>query len=389
MINNFENYVLVLPSWYPSKVDAFNGDFNERFVKAAALYKNQIVVYIVKDDRLEKVEIDVEFKLGIITYIIYYPKRYVSALKKYKLFKLYTKVFSEIFETYGLPKLVHTYVFYPAGVISLYLKYRYGIKSLLTENWTTFYEEQINYINNNKFFKKVVYKCVLNSFDVVISVANRLQKEIFKWNKKSRNYVIPNVVDTSCFNFDGVVLEQNSCTLKFLHASTMGYQKNVDGILNVFERILTSHQVKINLVLAGSYNSEIINRINKSIILSNHVVYIGEISYEQVAKEMKNADAFILFSRYENMPCVLLESLCCGLPIIASRVGGIAEIINDGNGLLVDNEREDQLENAIIEMVSNYSKYDRKKISDTSIAKYSYDNIGKELNAIYKSLYAF
>jgi glycosyltransferase involved in cell wall biosynthesis len=48
-------------------------------------------------------------------------------------------------------------------------------------------------------------------------------------------------------------------------------------------------------------------------------------------QKCKKADAFILFSRHENFPCVVIEALCCGLPVVASNVGGIAEAVDETN----------------------------------------------------------
>ncbi|ADY51783.1 glycosyl transferase group 1 [Pseudopedobacter saltans DSM 12145] len=384
-MNEFLDYILVLPSWYPSRVNIFNGDFNERLVHAVSKYRKQIVVYVVQDNSLVNVFVEITEQDNIITYIIYYQKKNNFIYTAYQVFKLYLSTLNSIFNIYGKPKLAHIYVFYPAGLISLYLKYKYGLKTILTEHWTIFYKEQKHYINNHHFLKKLLYRKVLVSFDIIITVANRLKNEISKWSGNNKKCVIPNVVDTRLFNFDNNNKE-NDKPFKFIHVSTLGYQKNINGILNVMENIVNKTNIDMQLVLIGTYNSEVIKRISNSASLSQYVSYVGEIPYHDVAKEMKRSDAFILFSRYENMPCVLLESLCCGLPIISSKVGGIAEIINEENGILVENENEEQLEQAIFFMMNNYSIYDREKIAEKSIKKYNYNKIGEEIIAIYEEL---
>jgi glycosyltransferase involved in cell wall biosynthesis len=62
------------------------------------------------------------------------------------------------------------------------------------------------------------------------------------------------------------------------------------------------------------------------------------------------ADALVLSSRFENLPCVLLEALSTGTPMISTHVGGVAEIINEGNGILVPTENEAALLAAMIEI---------------------------------------
>ncbi len=107
----------------------------------------------------------------------------------------------------------------------------------------------------------------------------------------------------------------------------------------------------------------------------------GEISYEEVGKELRNADALIMFSYYENMPCVILEALCTGIPVIASDVGGIREVVNPDNGILVEAGKETQLFEAMKEMISNYELYEKDLISQHAKEQFSYQTIGKNYPA--------
>src|SRR3954454_11014521 len=56
-----DKYVLVLPGWYPTSQDPFSGDFNQRHVRAAGLYRAQVVLYIVKDQSGQLTEIETTF----------------------------------------------------------------------------------------------------------------------------------------------------------------------------------------------------------------------------------------------------------------------------------------------------------------------------------------
>jgi glycosyltransferase involved in cell wall biosynthesis len=94
----------------------------------------------------------------------------------------------------------------------------------------------------------------------------------------------------------------------------------------------------------------------------------------------------VLFSFYENQPCVILESLCSGLPVIATRVGGIPELIQDDNGLLVDAGNEEQLLQAMKTMIQKEKNYDRKKISSLASARFSYEYVGKDICSVYDSV---
>jgi glycosyltransferase involved in cell wall biosynthesis len=91
-----------------------------------------------------------------------------------------------------------------------------------------------------------------------------------------------------------------------------------------------------------------------------------------------------MFSRFENLPCVLLEALCCGLPVISTNVGGIAEAVNDENGILIESENIPALANAMQKMIDEYHRYNHEKIAAEASAKYNYTKVGEQIAAFYK-----
>ncbi len=98
---------------------------------------------------------------------------------------------------------------------------------------------------------------------------------------------------------------------------------------------------------------------------------------------MRLSHCLIINSKMENSPCVIAEALCCGLPVIATSVGGIPEMIDANNGILVPPNNCEALSIAINKMVNIYSSFDSNFIQDAAHAKYSFGIISKKFNSVY------
>ncbi len=86
--------------------------------------------------------------------------------------------------------------------------------------------------------------------------------------------------------------------------------------------------------------------------LSDHVVFCGE--QRDVLPYLQAADLFVLPSLAEGMSNALLEAMACGLPCVATRIGGTVEVIQDGvNGCLVERDDAQGLANMLISLLSN------------------------------------
>jgi glycosyltransferase involved in cell wall biosynthesis len=116
------------------------------------------------------------------------------------------------------------------------------------------------------------------------------------------------------------------------------------------------------------------------------VQFGGEVPHGKVLSFMQQADVFVLPSLSEGFPMVIVEALSCGLPVVASRVGGVPEIItNETNGYLVEAKDEGALAESILVLLQD--EHLRKKISDANkelVKKYSWENVILKLEKIYE-----
>jgi glycosyltransferase involved in cell wall biosynthesis len=121
-------------------------------------------------------------------------------------------------------------------------------------------------------------------------------------------------------------------------------------------------------------------------IFQPSVAFFGPRRSVDVAFQMQEADAFVLFSEMENAPCVISEALCCGLPVISTDVAGIPEMVNESNGLLVSASDEASLILAMEKAYLDHKHWDRAQIAERAAEKYSQNVVAEVLDLSYRNL---
>lgn len=379
-------YVLVLPSWYPSEAHKFNGDFNQRLVKAMSSKVEQIVLHIIAKSNITKPYFTLTEEKNIKTYLVYYPLKSTLLGKIYaklQYFLLHLKFLKLILSQNGKPQLTHVYVFWMAGIFALFLKKILAIPYIITEHSSGFYTNSPADLNQYSFLTKLLFKKIISHSSHIITVAKKLKTRVQLWAPLAKITVIPNVVDTAIFNIK--VQKAQQTNFNFVHISSMIPLKNLDGLLSGFEKALQKNH-NMHLTLVGRAPECVLNKIKQSVILQDKVICIGEVPYFKVKTEMVNSNALIQFSKFESLPCVILEALCCGLPVITSNVGGCAEVINSSNGILVESENIAQLSQAIHDMALNYNRFDNAKISENACNLFSYNVVANQVYSVYQGV---
>jgi glycosyltransferase involved in cell wall biosynthesis len=381
--------VLWLSSWYPNAVDPFTGDFIKRQAEALSLIQPLKIVFAGKYPSVP------EKQPGSITevfpnlqeYILYYPStskdNIVSRVRSViTYFRRHSDFIRQLKHKNELPDIVHVQVAFKAGLIALYLKWKYKIPYVLTEHWSGYYQQAKDSLFRRSFLEKYVTRLIIKHAAVLITVSKALGDQIQQYWLDIPYRKIPNVVNTRLF------YPQESKTagrFRFIHISTLRYPKNPEGILRAFIALI-QEAVDSELVFVGPANPGLEKMILDAGLPLNAIRCTGEISYEQVGIELRNSSALILFSFYENMPCVMLESLCSGIPVIASRVGGIPEVIGNENGILVNAGDEKELLEAMRTMIHKAHFYDQEKIRERAATCFSYEAVGREILAVYDNV---
>ena len=287
-----------------------------------------------------------------------------------------------------MPDVVQLNVIQKQGLLALWLKKRYGIPYVIVEHWSGFLPENGAYLRNNGSLKRKIYEKIAAEASVILTVSERLKEAMqtcgiqnARWEK------IHNVVDDFFFVKEASRKSQVESRKTLLHVSCFDEAaKNVKGLLRA-AKMLTEKRQDWCLVLVGTGADykEVRAYAETLAFPAGTLRWTGELTPREVAEEMHKADAFVLPSNYENAPVVLSESLAMGLPIIASRVGGIPEMVDDESGILVPTRDEKALAEAMDEILGTLGTYHRGQIRKKG-EQYSFETVGKHFKAVYESV---
>lgn len=192
--------------------------------------------------------------------------------------------------------------------------------------------------------------------------------------------MIYNGRNLSSFVFDRNYSDHDIFT--FLHVGRFSEQKNHRMLLEAFNEV-HRYVPSTRLKLVGEGEKE--NEIKDYTIansLQDVVDFVGVSSNVNII--MNECDAFVLPSLYEGMPITLIEAMANGLPIIATKVGGIEDMLNSESAILIDVDKE-QLIKAMLNLLNSPSL--RKTLGKNAkyeSRRFSYEEMTKNYLQLYK-----
>jgi len=383
--------ILHLARWYPNRFDPMPGLFIQRHAEAVALYADVAIVYThaVNNASLHhKFEIDFEEKGGVRIAKVYFENpttilpvwsHFLKTIRFLKANYLGIKTVSG----QGKPfDLIHVHVLTRLGLPALYFKWRKQIPFVITEHWTRYLCLTDGF---NGVFRKLLTKIVVKQAAMVTTVSQDLSRAMQTHGLKNPDYrVIANVVDDVFFQVE--IPEKNDKTKEFVHVSCFtDKHKNISGLLRVI-RDLSKQRNDFHFTLVGEGEDleKMSNYAQTLNIPKQRLTFTGLLEGNALAETMAKADALVIFSNYENMPVVINESFVLGVPVFSTRVGGIAEMVNESNGRLVEKGDEPALLKVLIDFMENKIHFDTANFRQHARKSFSPEAVGHNLINIYK-----
>ncbi len=336
-------HVLFLNSWYPSRVLPTNGDFIQRHAEAVATRYRVSCIHAITDPDLKGgVKITDDIIAGVRTIIAYIPPVANPLIKSYRFISAYRRMMTMV----GGFDIIHVHRTFPAGVGAYLLRLLKGIPYIITEHWTGYRPGSRHALTSSeRFWARRIIKRAFRVCPVSKDLALSMQQLGFKGEYES----VPNVVKTDLFNIRGKTA--GSASFEILHVSSLiDEHKNITGLLHGVAPFLAKYP-NARLTIIGDRPERYAPQIQSLELAPTRIRLIDQMPQEQLAEYMRSADVFVLFSREENLPCVILESFASGTPVVSSDVGGIKEYFPDNFGRLVPSGDQVALFTALEEVI--------------------------------------
>ena len=274
------------------------------------------------------------------------------------------------------PDLIHAH-FFLAGLPAVLIARRSEKPAVITEQWSIFLPSDPMQLTRTL---RRSARYAFEHADLVLPASEALRRGIEAQGIEASFRVVPNVVDTSLFH-EGARGESDSPRLLAvgLLYEAKGYEFLIEAV-----SLLAAQGRAFHLdVIGDGPNRAAYEELAASLDVTGRITFHGLKSKEEVASAMRSADLFVLTSRYDNNPCVLIEAMATGLPVVATAVGGIPEMVDSRSGRLATPNDPDAIAAEIGAALDGIERFDRPAIALAAKERYGREHIGRMLAAAY------
>jgi len=233
---------------------------------------------------------------------------------------------------------------------------------------------------------RLISELIKNS-DLVTTVSNAVSYELRKYYAGNiQPVVIGNGVDERSF----IPAEPQNTGNYVLYVGRLTYKK---GLFDLLKCATLLRMTNISFVLAGE--GELYAKLRKQVRdigLQDRIRFEGHVNTKDLIRLYQNASVFVFPSYYEGLPTAILEAMSVGLPVVATHVGGIRDVIKDGeNGISIPPGAPERMAEAISVLIQDREL--RKELGRnarrTIEESYTWDRVTDRLENCYSSLSAF
>jgi len=381
--------VLFLPLWYPNRNDPMPGLFIQQQAEALTHHCDVAVIYVHPEkDCPNKYEVEFSQENEVRVLRVYYrvPEHGFSLFRNLlKLFRFYRANFKALNSIREFdPDIVHVHILTRMAVIGIRISRLWEKPFIISEHWSRYFSGNDTY---NGILRKLITRIVVRKANAIIVVSGSLKKAMLEWKLWNANYfIVPNVVETEKF-IPALTVEKRS-RKRIIHVSCFeDKSKNISGFLRAIKSLSSRRNDFECLVVGTGPDFGRLLEYKKELGISDSTVcFTGLITGESLVGAYQSSDFLVLSSRYETFGTVVAEAMSCGLPVVATNVGIVPEIITPGNGFIVPPGDEEALTDAMDMMMDKITTFDRRRIRTEVLKRFTSEIVAGSLYNIYQKI---
>jgi len=377
--------VLVVPKWYPWPGRPVLGIFCQEQARALASRHDVVVLAsdAVRSPDFAAFQLTDGVEDGLRTIRLRYRRpRFRPAAMACQLAGMLAALRTLRREGWR-PEVVHAHV-YSAGLPALVLGRLSGAPVVVSEHFTGFQRGLIT------GYDRLTARIAFRFADLVAPVSEDLARQVRALQPRARVRVVGNVVDTAVFHPPAEGGPRSAAAdrpARLLTVAAFAPKKAHTDLLEALAELRPKRDVTLELVGEGDTRRRVAARA-RELGLGDAVTFRGEQPKDRVAELMRQADLFVLPSVFENLPCVLIESLASGLPFVATAVGGVPELVDGPGGVLSPPGDPRALAAAIETALDQREQVDPQALADRAQRRFGYETFERTWTAIYDELRA-
>ena len=370
--------ILHIAAWYPSEASPTDATFIREHIRCAAIYNDATVwaFYICRKPGGRSWERQDSVEHGIPTVRTWKPFGWASKLRYLIQLRAWANFGGKLIEERGPFDLIHAHP-YPAGVVAALLGRRFKLPVVVTEHWTGFQRGLLT--PSEKLKAHFAFAHARR----VMPVSPFLQAQIERCGLHPRFEIVPNAIETDLFH-------PADCPAplpwRLLTVANLIPHKGIPILLEAIRR-LQEQGTDLRLTILGdgpdrAEYQQLCDRLG----VSGIVEFKGSVPKPEVARLMQASHVLVHPSLIETFSCVIAEALCCGLPVVASDIPPLPDLVNPSNGQLFKPGDATALERVLLQMFADYTRYDRAAIASATSARYNYAAVGARFDRIYREV---
>jgi glycosyltransferase involved in cell wall biosynthesis len=303
--------------------------------------------------------------------------------------------FKTFLESVKSSRLIHVHGHpYLSSFIAAKIAKKYS-KPLVVTQHNTFIEYKNFWDTIEKINDFVIGKQVLKEADKIIVVSNATMNYVLTLGAAPKKIkVLHNGVDLNRFKPLPRIKDEMRRRMGIardakvaLTVRRLVYKNGIDTLIDSAKEAIKKNPKIIFLVVGKGPDFEKIRERIESFEIEKNFKLSGFVSDKNLPFYYNTADFFVLPSKSgEGLPLVALEAMACGVPVIATNVGGISEVVKDDYGKLVMPDCPNSLAEAILEFSNRELSEDRNRMRAIIEEKYSWEKNVDKLVEIYEGL---